>query len=297
MTNGMDHCSLCPRLCNADRSVKAGACGCSARLHAARASLHFGEEPCISGPSGSGTVFFSGCSLRCVFCQNAEISRNGSFGKELDVRELADVFRRLESQGAANLNLVTGTQWADLIREALLLARPSVPVLWNSSGYERPETVALLSDVVDVWLPDLKYADPVLAARFSGAADYPEVSFRAVGAMLDTAGDPVFDEHGMIKSGVLIRHLVLPLHLKNTFSVLDRIRDTFGTDRWVSLMFQYTPVREVPGSPELSRTLTRRERERAEAYFLDLGFRNGYIQDGESAGTGMIPAFDLTGLV
>ena len=296
MNSQMEQCELCPRRCKADRLNGRGACGSGALVRAARAALHFGEEPCISGKEGSGTVFFSGCSLRCAFCQNQVISQEG-YGRDLTARELAEVFRRLEDAGANNLNLVTGTHFAEQIAEALCIYRPKIPVLWNSSGYERPETVRMLSEFVDVWLPDLKYADPLLAEKLSGARDYPEYAFDAVGEMLDLSGNPRFDGQGHITGGVLIRHLVLPLHLKNTAAVLERIAERFGTEVWISLLFQYTPVREVPGFPELSRPLTRRERERAEEKLYSLGFHNGFVQERESAGTGMIPDFDLTGLV
>ncbi len=290
----MKHCALCPRQCGADRTKRAGACGSGARLRVARAALHFGEEPCISGTAGSGTVFFSGCTLSCVFCQNREISRGG-YGKDITVERLAEIFRELEEQGAANLNLVTPTHWSAHIRRALELYRPRIPVLYNCSGYEDPETLKSLEGLVDVWLPDYKYDDPDLAKRFSGAGDYPEKAPAAIREMLRQSGTPVLDANGMIRSGVIIRHLVLPLHLKNTFRVLDRIAEEFGTDTWVSLLFQYTPVTELPAFPELNRKLTRRERERAEAYLEEKGLLNGYVQEAGSSGAAMIPVFDGTG--
>ncbi|MBQ7535734.1 MAG: radical SAM protein [Stomatobaculum sp.] len=292
----MKHCVLCPRHCGADRTKKKGACGSGALLRVARAALHYGEEPCISGTSGSGTVFFSGCSLRCVFCQNREISR-GNVGEEITIQRLADIFRELEEQGAANINLVTPDHWSLQIRQALERYRPKIPVLFNCSGYETVEMLKSLEGLVDVWLPDLKYSDPQLAERLSGAPDYPEVAFRAVKEMFRQSGSPALDGNGMIRKGVMVRHLVLPLHLKNTFGVLDRILEEFGADTWVSLLFQYTPMGDIRSFPELSRPLTKRERDRAEQYFMGLGFRNGYLQEAESTGILMIPAFDGTGVV
>lgn len=289
------HCTVCPKKCGADRTVRPGFCGSGAVPKIARAALHYGEEPCISGAAGSGTVFFSGCSLRCLFCQNYEVSQH-SFGEEVTVPRLAEIFRELEAQGANNINLVTPTHWAPVIAEALSLYRPGIPVVYNCGGYESVETLRALEGLVDVWLPDIKYADPALARRFSGAPDYPDTAFAAVEEMLRQCGHLCLDARGMAVRGVMIRHLVLPLHLKNSFAVLERIAEQFGKETWVSLMFQYTPLREIPAYPELNRTLTRRERERAEAYLEEKGLLNGYVQEPDSKGTAFIPRFDLTGV-
>ena len=261
-------CELCPRLCRVNREEKPGACGCSARLLAARAALHFGEEPCISGTEGSGTVFFSGCNLHCVFCQNHKISRE-RYGK--------------------------ATPWVTEIVKALELYRPTVPVLYNTSGYERVEVLRELEGLVDVWLPDYKYADSALAARFSGAADYPAVARAALQEMYRQSGNLTLNKEGKAVRGVMIRHLVLPLHLKNSFAVLDDIAALFGTEQYVSLMFQYTPFVKTR-FPELNRAPTGRERARAEAYFLQCGFRNGYIQEADSKGSRFLPDFNLEGI-
>ncbi len=295
MVSDMKKCTLCPRRCAVDRTKGPGACGSGARLRIARAALHYGEEPCISGSEGSGTVFFSGCSLRCVFCQNRALSQE-QFGEEISVRRLAEIFRELEEQGANNINLVTPTHYAAQIAEALYIYRPGIPVLYNCGGYESVETLRALEGLVDVWLPDIKYADPELARRFSGAEDYPERAFQAVEEMLRQCGIPKLNGRGMMERGVMIRHLVLPLHLKNTFAVLDEIAERFGTESWISLMFQYTPLWKLPEYPELNRGLTRRERERAEAYLEQRGFRNGYVQEPDSRGTAFIPDFDLSGV-
>ena len=287
-------CELCPRLCRVNREEKPGACGCSARLLAARAALHFGEEPCISGAEGSGTVFFSGCNLHCVFCQNHKISRE-RYGKALTAARLADIFRELEAKGANNINLVTPTPWVTEIIKALKLHRPNVPVLYNTSGYERVEVLRELEGLVDVWLPDYKYADSALAARFSGAADYPAVARAALREMYRQSGNLTLNKEGKVVRGVMIRHLVLPLHLKNSFAVLDDIAALFGTEQYVSLMFQYTPFIKTRFL-ELNRALTGRERARAEAYFLECGFRNGYIQEADSKGSRFLPDFNLEGI-
>lgn len=287
-------CELCPRLCRVNREEKPGACGCSARLLAARAALHFGEEPCISGAEGSGTVFFSGCNLHCVFCQNHKISRE-RYGKALTAARLADIFRELEAKGANNINLVTPTPWVTEIIKALKLYRPTVPVLYNTSGYERVEVLRELEGLVDVWLPDYKYADSALAARFSGAADYPAVARAALREMYRQSGNLTLNKEGKAVRGVMIRHLVLPLHLKNSFAVLDDIAALFGTEQYVSLMFQYTPFVKTR-FPELNRALTGQERARAEAYFLECGFRNGYIQEADSKGSRFLPDFNLEGI-
>lgn len=287
-------CELCPRLCQVNREAKPGACGCSARLFAARAALHFGEEPCISGAEGSGTVFFSGCNLRCVFCQNHAISRE-HYGKALTPARLAEIFRELEDQGANNINLVTPTPWVTEIIRALHIYRPKVPVLYNTSGYERAEVLRELEGLVDVWLPDYKYADRVLAARFSGAADYPAIARAAIQEMYRQSGNLTLNKEGKAVRGVMIRHLVLPLHLKNSFAVLDDIAKLFGTEQYVSLLFQYTPFVKTC-FPELNRALTARERARAEDYFLRLGFRNGYVQEANSKGSRFLPDFNLEGI-
>lgn len=251
--------------------------------------LHYGEEPCISGTRGSGTVFFSGCDLGCIFCQNAPISHHGN-GRQYTTEELAGIFRILEEQGAHNINLVTGSVWTDRIIEALNIYRPSVPIVWNSSGYESIETLKKLEKYVDVYLPDYKYADKKLALDFTGKEDYPENAVKAICEMLRQKGNPEFDDDGIIKRGVIVRHLVLPLHLKNTQAVLNDFKQHFG-DAWLSLMLQYTPVVYSERYPELNRTLTERECKRVQKLLDESGIENGYIQDISAAGTEMIPDF------
>lgn len=289
-------CSLCPRQCHAERSATSvGTCGAPSETRIARAALHFGEEPCISGTRGSGTVFFSGCPLRCRFCQNYEISQRG-FGRTVSPARLADIFRELEAQGAHNINLVSPTPYIPSIRQALSLYTPSVPIVYNSSGYERVESLKSLEGLVDVYLPDFKYADNALATALSGVPDYVEVATTAVLEMARQTGPMQLDENGMAVRGTMVRHLVLPGHTRQSIAVLDRLADILPHGAWVSLLFQYTPVREVEGFPTLSRTLTRRERDKVWAHLLARNLTDGYVQEADSAGTAFIPSFDLTGV-
>lgn len=290
-------CDLCPRRCGAlrDEAHGEGFCRMPALPVCARAALHFWEEPCISGRTGAGTVFFSGCTLGCVFCQNRSISREGE-GKALSPDELYAVFRRLADQGAACIELVTPTQFTHVL--ARVLERPipgGLPVVWNSGGYERAEVLKGLEGKVDVYLPDLKYVTPALAGRYSGAADYPEAAKKAILEMVRQRG-PVRLEDGLLKSGVLIRHLILPGQTREAQRVMDWVADSFlpGTVLF-SLMAQYTPVGELDGFPELQRPLRASELRAAKVYMEELGLA-GYVQELGSSGEGFIPAFDLTGL-
>ena len=290
-------CDLCPRRCGAlrDEAHGEGFCRMPALPVCARAALHFWEEPCISGRTGAGTVFFSGCTLGCVFCQNRSISREGE-GKALSPDELYAVFRRLADQGAACIELVTPTQFTHVL--ARVLERPipgGLPVVWNSGGYERAEVLKGLEGKVDVYLPDLKYVTPALAGRYSGAADYPEAAKKAILEMVRQRG-PVRLEDGLLKSGVLIRHLILPGQTREAQRVMDWVADSFLPGAVLfSLMAQYTPVGELDGFPELQRPLRASELRAAKAYMEDLGLA-GYVQELGSSGEGFIPAFDLTGL-
>ena len=289
-------CSICPRQCGAKRDEHHGSgfCQMPAEPVVARAALHFGEEPCISGTRGSGTVFFSGCSLKCCFCQNHSISHENE-GKVISVERLAAIFRELEEMGAHNINLVNPSHYAVSIRKALELYRPNIPVVYNSSGYERVETLEFLDGFIDVYLPDCKYVDSSLSLALSDAEDYFEITSSAIREMVRQTGTAQFDADGMMTKGTMVRHLVLPGHTKNSMQVLDWLA-TIKEQIWVSLMFQYTPCGDVSAHKELQRTLTRRECEKVWDYMDDLGIVNGYVQDRKSAGTKMIPAFDLTGV-
>ncbi len=289
-------CTLCPRACGIDRSEKAGFCGVGRAPTVARAALHFFEEPCISGTRGSGTMFFTGCNLRCVFCQNESISR-GRGGKTVAPQRLREIYFELIAQGAHNINLVTPSHFADAVAASLEGGLP-VPVVYNCGGYESVETLRKLEGKVQIYLPDFKYADAALAARYSAAPDYPAVAEAALREMFRQTGAFDFDADGMLKSGVLIRHLVLPGNLANTFGVIDRVRRLFPQDGQVlfSLMSQYTPVADVPQFPELCRRLTEEEYSAAERYLFDSGIEDGFVQDRASAETEYIPAFDGTGV-
>ncbi len=289
-------CTICPRECRAERSESTGAgyCGMPASPVLARAALHYGEEPCISGTRGSGTVFFSGCSLKCCFCQNHSISHKNE-GKAITIERLAEIFRELEEAGAHNINLVNPSHYAVSIRKALQLYRPNIPIVYNSSGYEKVETLKVLDGFVDVYLPDCKYVDSTLSQALSGAENYFEMASEAIMEMARQAGPAQFDAEGMMTKGTMVRHLVLPGHTKNSMQVLDWLA-TIKNKVWVSLMFQYTPCGNLSAHQELQRTLTRRECEKVWGHMDDLGIFNGYVQDRTSAGITMIPAFDLTGV-
>lgn len=291
-----NRCSICPRQCNAQRTDDAGEgfCGMPLAPVVARAALHFGEEPCISGTNGSGTVFFSGCTLKCCFCQNHSISHLNE-GKVISVARLAEIFQELEMAGAHNINLVNPSHYAISICKALELYRPNIPVVYNSSGYESIETLHRLEGYVDVYLPDCKYVDSDLSQSLSCAKDYFAIASAAILEMARQTGAAVFDANGMMTKGTMVRHLVLPGHTRNSLQVLDWLA-TIKDQVWVSLMFQYTPCGDVSAHKELQRTLTRRECDKVWAYMDELGIINGYVQDRKSAGTFMIPAFDLTGV-
>ena len=287
-------CTLCPRRCGALRTEAEGrgVCGMPAAPVVARAALHHWEEPCISGDRGSGTVFFSGCVLGCIFCQNGRISRE-RWGKRVSAARLREIFEALVSQGAHNINLVSPTPFAPAIREALAEPLP-VPVVWNTGGYERVETLRTLEGKIQVWMPDLKYADSALAAQYSGAADYFPAAAAAIQEMHRQVGDYVL-ENGLLRRGVLIRHLLLPGALENAKAVMDWVAGTFRPGQVLfSLMAQYTPQPGAQGL--LGRRVTGAEYRSALAYLENLGIVDGYCQDAASAQAEYTPAFDLTGV-
>lgn len=293
-------CMLCPRACGVNRAAgEKGFCLASQdEVMLARAALHFYEEPCISGTEGSGAVFFSGCNLRCVYCQNLEISRM-RVGKAVSIERLTEIFLELQEKGALNINLVTPTHYAYQIRTAVSAARAqglTIPAVWNTSGYEKEETLKALADVIDIYLTDVKYMDPELSRRFSGAADYPEVIRKAFPEMLRQHPRCIYDENGLMKSGVIVRHLVLPGHVKNTEAVLRYLAEYPQDSFLLSLMSQYTPLRTIDQYPELNRRLTKREYGKAVDCALELGFTDALIQEGEAAEESFIPAFDYEGV-
>lgn len=287
-------CCICPRRCGADRTVSPGYCGAGAEPKIARAALHYWEEPCISGKNGSGTVFFSGCNLGCVYCQNREISREGA-GKTVTVGRLAEIFRELEESGAHNINLVTPTHFVPSIIEALDIYRPNIPVVYNCGGYESEQTLKALKGYVDIYLTDLKYFSPELSLKYSGAADYFRVAFAAVKTMLDQIGSPV-TENGLMKRGVIIRHLVLPSHRKDSIAVMEALSRLPKESFILSLMSQYTPNGALKNFPEIDRRVTTFEYRSVVDRAVELGLTNGYTQDRRSAKEEYTPPFDLTGI-
>ena len=292
----IEHCMLCPRRCGALREAREGNgfCHMGADAVVARAALHFWEEPCLSGTRGSGAVFFTGCTLQCVFCQNYEISTQRKTGKILSPKQLSAVFRRLVDQGAHNLNLVTATQFVPVVVEALSLWKPPVPVVYNCGGYETLETLRRLEGFVDIYLPELKYADDGLARSLSGAGDYAEVSHAAVLEMTRQTGPAVYDENGMMRRGTLVRHLILPGHTRDSIAVLDWIAANLpGVP--VSLMAQYVPCGKAEQMPGLNRKITEREYQKVQEHLFSLNL-DGYVQERKSARKDFIPSFQMEGL-
>ena len=284
-------CNLCPRRCNAVRTPTEGAgyCGMGTDPVVARAARHDWEEPCISGTQGSGTVFFCGCTLGCVFCQNATISRRGHQGISLTPEALAELFRRVEGLGVHNVNLVSPTHFAPAVLQALRIYKPSIPVVWNSSGYELPETIAAAAGLVDVYLPDWKYAKASTAEELAGAPDYFAVALRAISAMCAQTGPAVYNEQGLLLRGTLVRHLVLPMRVDETITILQAIARDLPAGTPVSLMRQYTPMNGVTAKG-MDRRLTAREYARARDAFFALGL-DGYLQEKEAATSAYTPAF------
>lgn len=294
----MTECRLCPRQCGVDRSKRTGYCGVSYRVKLARAALHFWEEPCISGERGSGTVFFSGCALKCVFCQNYQLSA-GHFGKEVSIQRLAEIFLELQQQGAHNINLVTGGHYVPQIVQALELVRKDlkIPVVYNSSGYETVETLRQLKGYVDIYLPDLKYYSPERSARYSNAKDYFAVASQAVQEMFSQVGPVQFDEQGMLQKGVVVRHMVMPNGVEDTMDILTWIAEHLPLDDiLVSVMSQYTPFYKSADYPEINRRLTQEEYDRVLDWMECMGIEQGFVQELSSAKEEYTPDFSLQGV-
>ncbi len=292
-----ESCMLCPRRCGARRSpaVGSGRCKMGTDPVVARAALHFWEEPVISGTRGSGAVFFTGCALGCVYCQNYCISAEQKAGRRVSPKELSEIFRRLEEQGAHNINLVTPTHFVPAILEALEIRKPSVPVVYNCGGYETTETLRMLEGHVDIYLPDFKYMEPELAGQLSGAPDYPEIAKAAVLEMARQTGPAGYDEEGMLVRGTVVRHLILPGHTRNSIAVLDWLAENLPDGVPVSVMAQYVPCGRAEDFPPLGRRITKREYEKIQSHLFELGL-DGYIQERESASKAYIPPFDLSGV-
>lgn len=297
--NKYENCLLCPRKCGINRSTgQTGICGVSSEIKVARAALHYWEEPCISGKRGSGAVFFSGCSLHCVFCQNREIS-DGKAGKVISKERLSDIFMELADKGANNINLVTPGQYIPDIVWAVNDAKSrgmKLPIIYNTSGYENVTDLKLLEGIVDVYLPDFKYMDSTLSARYSRAKDYPSVAKQALSEMVRQQPDVVIDDAtGLIQKGVIVRQLLLPGHVNDAKAVLKYLYDTYHDHVYISMMSQFTPI-ALKDYPEINRTVTKREYERLVNYALEIGITNAFIQEGDVAKDSFIPAFDCEGV-
>lgn len=297
--NKYENCLLCPRKCGINRRTgQTGVCGVSSEIKVARAALHYWEEPCISGKRGSGAVFFSGCSLHCVFCQNREIS-DGKAGKVISKERLSDIFMELAGKGANNINLVTPGQYIPDIVWAVNDAKSrgmKLPIIYNTSGYENVTELKLLEGIVDVYLPDFKYMDSTLSARYSRAKDYPSVAKQALSEMVRQQPDVVIDDAtGLIQKGVIVRQLLLPGHVNDAKAVLKYLYDTYHDHVYISMMSQFTPI-ALEDYPEINRTVTKREYERLVNYALEIGITNAFIQEGDVAKDSFIPAFDCEGV-
>ena len=297
--NKYENCLLCPRKCGINRRTgQTGVCGVSSEIKVARAALHYWEEPCISGKRGSGAVFFSGCSLHCVFCQNREIS-DGKEGKVISKERLSDIFIELVDKGANNINLVTPGQYIPDIVWAVNDAKSrgmKLPIIYNTSGYENVTELKLLEGIVDVYLPDFKYMDSTLSAMYSRAKDYPSVAKQALSEMVRQQPDVVIDDvTGLIQKGVIVRQLLLPGHVNDAKAVLKYLYDTYHDHVYISMMSQFTPI-ALKDYPEINRTVTRREYERLVDYALKIGITNAFIQEGDVAKDSFIPAFDCEGV-
>jgi putative pyruvate formate lyase activating enzyme len=298
MYNILKNCKICPRQCGSNRYYGRGVCGANAEILAAKAFLHQWEEPCINGSLGSGAIFFSGCNMNCVFCQNYKISQKG-FGKEITVERLTEIMLELQEQGAQNINLVSPTPYVlhviDAVKEAKA-AGLSIPVIYNTNGYELEETIAALNGTVDIYLPDIKYFNDAYAIKYSNATNYFDYATKAVLAMIEQVGYPIFDDNGIMRKGVLIRHLILPDLLDDSKKILKWIKESIGDEAYVSLMCQYTPMFNATKYEEINRKLEDWEYDLVIDYFFKIGLENGFVQESSSADSDYVPDFDLSGI-
>lgn len=292
----MEKCYICPRQCGAvrDNEIGKGFCKMGESPVVARVSKHMWEEPCISGTNGSGTVFFSGCVMKCVFCQNYKISTE-NFGRVLTANQLADCYKQLEEQGVHNINLVSPTHFVPAIIKSLDIYKPKIPVVYNCGGYENTEALKALQGYVDIYLPDFKYATNEIAEKYSKAKDYPTVATNAIAEMLRQQPKNIYDSNGIMQKGVIVRHLVLPSNTKNSIAVLDALYKSFGNSITLSLMAQYTPCGIADQYPEINRKITKREYQKVLNHLELLDF-DGFAQDLSSATKDYIPSFELEGL-
>lgn len=293
----LESCTICPHNCKVDRKKgQKGRCKCDDKLKIALASLHMFEEPCISGTNGSGTVFFSNCNLNCIYCQNYEISELGK-GKEISIQNLADIFLKQQQKNAHNINLVTPTMYVYQIIEAIKIAKSNglnIPIIYNSNGYENVETIKLLDGYIDVYLPDLKYYTDSLSKKYSKVNNYFEIATNAIKEMYNQVGNATFDNEGLIKKGVIIRHLVLPNHIQNTKNILRWIKENMPEDIYVSVMAQYFPTYKANEDNLINRKLTKKEYKEVLNYLYSLNLKNGYFQELGSHEEEYVPNFDLS---
>lgn len=295
----MGSCMICPRSCGVNRNIgEKGYCGETDKIRIARAALHFWEEPCISGDTGSGTVFFTGCNLGCVYCQNYDIAHEGR-GKEVTIERLSEIYLELEDKGAANINLVTPTHFSPQIKQAIIRSKSkglNIPIVYNTSSYETVESLRDLAGVVDIYLSDFKYFDGLLAKKYSNAPDYPEIASKAFDEMISQQPELVFNDNGILLSGVIARHLVLPGQQEDSKKILEYLYLRYGDSILISIMNQFTPSAPLISWPEINRVLDDEEYQQVIDYALELGISNGYIQEGETAKDSFIPPFDNEGV-
>ena len=292
------NCNLCERKCNINRYEKKGICGATNKLKVARAALHHWEEPCISGSSGSGTIFFSNCNLKCLFCQNKKISIKG-FGKEITINRLSEICMELQKQGANNINLVTPTHYVPSIIKGIKKAKEkglNIPVVYNTSSYESIDTIKKLNKIVDVYLPDLKYKDDTIAKNYSNIKDYFKVATRNIEEMYNQVGKPIFNQNGIMIKGIIVRVLLLPGHLNDAKEIIKYLYDKYNNNIYISIMNQYTPVEKIDKYINLNRKVTNEEYDDLIEYACDLGIENAFIQEGETQEESFIPDFNKTGV-
>lgn len=293
----LEDCTLCPRNCHVNRNINTGVCGASNKLVIARASLHYWEEPCISGDVGSGTIFFSNCNLKCIFCQNSEISSKG-FGKEVTIERFSEICLELQDKGALNINLVTPTHYVPLIIDGLKMAKKnglSIPIVYNTSSYENVDTIKSLNGLIDIYLPDLKYYSDEYSLKYSKAPNYFLYASKAIDEMLKQVGSPIFDDNGIMKKGVIVRHLLLPGLSNDSKKILNYLYNKYNDNIYISIMNQYTPIKNFEFD-NLNHTISDKTYDNIINYALDLGIKNAFIQEGKTCSESFIPIFDNTGV-
>ena len=294
----LQKCELCPRMCGINRYKKLGFCGAGDKLKIARAALHMWEEPCISGENGSGTIFFSYCNLKCIYCQNYDISTK-NYGKEITTERLTEIMIELQVKGANNINLVTPTHYVPQIIEAIKLARNNglnIPIVYNTSGYERKETIKLLDGYIDIYLTDMKYFSDRYAMEYSKAKDYFKYAKEALDEMYNQVGSPVFNEKGIMKKGIIVRHLILPGLVNDSKNIINYLYKTYQDNIYISIMNQYTPLDSVKEHKVLNRTITKKEYDEVIDYAISIGIENAFIQEGETQKESFIPSFNNEGI-